>query len=156
MDRAPVSEPAPVPAVARLLGLAGLLPAAGAAAVLAFRPVPGLGPLAAQAGAVYAALILSFLGGTWWGFAARAATAQASFYVLAVLPALAGWALLIGLAPARIVALGLLLLACLPVDRLLVARGLAPGWWMRLRLPLSLGLGALTIMIGLLSARVPA
>lgn len=141
-----------VPPLARWLGLAGLLPAAAAVALLLLPVAAEVQQLAAQAGALYAALILSFLGGTWWGLAARAGVVPAGVWVLAVLPSLAGWAVLMALAPARIVALGVLLLVCLMVDRLLVIEGIAPGWWMRLRVPLSVGLGGLTILLGVLSA----
>lgn len=145
----------PIPPVARWLGFAGLLPAAAAVALLLLPVAADVQRLAAHAGAIYAALILSFLGGTWWGLAARTDHAPAALYVLAVLPSLAAWALLMALAPPRIVALGVLLLVCLLVDRQLMTLGLAPGWWMRLRVPLSLGLGALVIMLGLLAARIP-
>ena len=48
---------------------------------------------------------------------------------------------------------GVALIAALLVDRALVRLGLAPPGWMRLRVPLSLGLGALTIVAGLLGPR---
>jgi hypothetical protein len=46
------------------------------------------------------------------------------------------------------VALGLALLGSLAVDYKLDAAGLCPDWWLRLRLPLSIGLGVLTLAIG--------
>jgi hypothetical protein len=140
-----------VPAMVRWLGIAGLLPSLVAVALLLLPVAREVQQLAAQAGAVYAAIILSFLGGTWWGLAARASDVPAGTWVLAVLPSLAAWALLMALAPARIVAIGVLLLVCLMVDRLLVAQGIAPAWWMRLRIPLSLALGASTILLGFLA-----
>jgi hypothetical protein len=145
-----------LPAAARWLGMAGLLPAVASVAALLLPLDAGVQLLAAHAGAVYAALILSFLGGTWWGFAARAGVSGWSPWGLAVMPALAAWALLMALAPARIVALGVLVMASLMIDRLLVDRGIAPGWWMRLRTPLSLGLGGLTIMLGALARGIAA
>ena len=51
------------------------------------------------------------------------------------------------------IALGGAILLTLPVDRHLVATGEAPANWMKLRMPLSLGLGGLTIAAGLLLAR---
>lgn len=140
-----------MPHGARWLGVSGLVPAIAAVAVLLAPAAPEVRQLAAHAGAVYAGLILSFLGGTWWGFAARHGETGWSLWVLAVMPSLAAWALLMALAPARIVAIGVLIVASLMVDRLLVAKGAAPGWWMGLRVPLSLGLGALTVALGVLA-----
>jgi hypothetical protein len=152
MASTPDPAPARVPPVARWLGLAGLVPAGAAVAMVLLPAAAEWRYLAVSAGAIYAALILSFLGGAWWGLAARSGAAvPAGTWVLAVLPSLSAWALLIALAPARIVALGVLLILCLMVDRLLVAQGVAPGWWMQLRIPLSLALGALTILLGVLA-----
>ncbi|TKW73462.1 MAG: DUF3429 family protein [Staphylococcus hominis] len=105
---------------------------------------------------VYAALILSFLGGLWWGLAAAAASPPRWVWLAAVLPSL--WALA---ALAAGLAGGSTMLALLPLaaailltpllDRRLVSEGMAPHWWMRLRIPLSLGLGLLTAIAGLLS-----
>ncbi len=145
-----------VPAAARTLGAAGLLPAAAAVIGAASPADWGVGRFAVEAGALYAALILSFLGGTWWGLAARAGGGGFSLFGLAVLPSLAAWALLPWLSPWRIAALGVLLMASPAVDRLLVARGLAPGWWLGLRVPLSLGLGGLTLLLALFAARAGA
>ena len=47
-----------------------------------------------------------------------------------------------------LVATGIALFLTLPVDRALTRRGDAPADWMRLRVPLSVGLGALTILTG--------
>jgi hypothetical protein len=47
-----------------------------------------------------------------------------------------------------LVGTGVALLLTLPVDRHLVATGDAPADWMRLRVPLSVGLGGLTIVAG--------
>jgi hypothetical protein len=46
--------------------------------------------------------------------------------------------------------LGISLIAALAVDWRLVRDGLAPRWWLGLRVPLSLGLGGLTLAIGVL------
>jgi hypothetical protein len=145
-----------MPLPARWLGAAGIVPAAAAVALCLAPLPPEIKRLAVQAGAVYAGLVLSFLGGCWWAFAARGGEAGWSLWVLAVLPSLAAWALLMALAPARIVALGVLVIVSLVVDRLLVVRSLAPGWWMQLRVPLSLGLGGLAILLGVLASRLGA
>ena len=57
-------------------------------------------------------------------------------------PQLFGWGALLLPGAWRYVALGLGLLVLGPIDRNLVARGLAPPWFGRLRMILSLGAGA--------------
>ena len=52
--------------------------------------------------------------------------------------------------PWSLVAIGVALMLTLPVDRWLAARGLAPAGWIALRIPLSVGLGLLTIASGVL------
>lgn len=166
-------ERARVPRLALVLGYAGLLPMAGALLLVAYArvrlaadPYPFFhGPwflwqqLAAFGSLIYAGLILSFLGGMWWGQASRAFASE-SIFAGAVVPSLLAFALLLlgmlGVAwtgsPRRsLIALGAAIVATLPIDQLLVRRGIAPLWWMRLRVPLSLGLGLGTIAIGLLA-----
>lgn len=142
-----------VPILARWLGLAGLLPQAALVAILyldtgAYRDAAMLGAYA------YAALIFSFLGGTWWGIAASAPAAERRHalgwvWIAAVLPSLIAMAglvpVVLGLTPLQpsLVAIGAGLLLSPLVDRGL--GGLAPRWWMSLRVPLSLGLGTLTV-----------
>lgn len=133
------------------LGYAGLLPAVAALGVAALAP-PEWRELAFRAGALYAGLILSFLGGAWWGLATRAGASRAwPLYILSVVPSLAALALLLLLTPDRLILLGALIAVTLPVDRMLVREGLAPANWMRLRIPLSLGLAAATIGLGLVA-----
>ena len=146
-----------------LLGLAGLLPQAAAVALVAIgrRDPTDMAWVPLMVGyataLVYGAVILSFLGGIWWGFAMRRAAGQAGLAALAVVPSLVG-ALCVAAAgltvpsggPWPAVALGSAIMLTLPVDRHLVATGEAPANWMRLRVPLSLGLGVLTIVAGVL------
>lgn len=137
-----------LPRPARLLGWSGLLPAAAALAAVLLAPPP-VPEFAFRAGALYAGLILSFLGGAWWGLATRAGPERAwPLYLVAVVPSLAALALLLGMTPVRLVVLGLLVMATLPVDRALVGLGLAPAGWMQLRVPLSLALGLMTVALG--------
>ncbi|MBE7197978.1 MAG: DUF3429 domain-containing protein [Parafilimonas terrae] len=132
------------------LGLAGLLPFwfLAIADVLDLK-VPGLGGTAiGDALAVYAATILAFLGGIRWGLAVGKG-GNPSDYVVSVLPQLAGWACLLVPSPWRFVVLGLLILLLGPADRHLVARGMAPDWFGRLRLILSTGAGAALFLAAL-------
>ena len=144
--------PDTVSTAARLIGFAGLLPQAAAVAVIATGDHHGAGRMLAL---VYGGLILSFLGGIWWAWAMRRGAGQAALAIVAVVPsliALAGYALGVSVAPIRwaLVVLGVAILLTLLVDRRLVASGEAPAGWMGLRVPLSLGLGALTILAGAL------
>ncbi|HVF93748.1 MAG TPA: DUF3429 domain-containing protein [Sphingomonas sp.] len=137
---------------AMLLGFAGLLPQFFAVMLIALGG--GVTRLVALPVALaYPLIILSFLGGIWWGFAVRRTDGQGGLAAVAVLPSLVAMAL-VGLyaATARIewtlVGTGVALLLTLLVDRHLVATGDAPADWMRLRVPLSVGLGGLTIVAG--------
>ena len=153
-----------LPRSAALLGYSGLLPPLGVIALeLATRsapPVenpPQLGFGLAMVALIYAALILSFLGGMWWGVAAAKVRNDrlAPWLILAVVPSL--WALGAFLAGAGsagyarapqviawLLAAGLLL--SLLGDLRLRAAELVPAWWMRLRVPLSVGLAVLTVI----------
>lgn len=137
---------------ARWLGVAGLAPQIMLTAVVI------VGPSSAASGArnlalLYAALILSFIGGAWWGLVSRSRTAvRGSIWLIAIAPsliafaALAAWA--IGDMPGpSLVVIGVALIGALGFDRKLVANGLCPLGWMGLRMPLSLGLGGLTLFI---------
>ncbi|WP_174292098.1 DUF3429 domain-containing protein [Sphingomonas bacterium] len=145
------------PPLARALGFAGLLPQAAVVVMLAAGPA-GWHLAALAVGYAYATLILSFLGGMWWGLAARSSDqAPAWIWLAAVAPSLVALAtalaLAVGVSPPgpMLVVLGVSLLGSLLVDRRLAADGLTPSWWMRLRWPLSLGLGLFTIVIAAIS-----
>ena len=134
-----------IPRAPLILGLAGLLPFLwGALTVL--RPDLGLwtaqtiGPRFAGPYVMlfYGAVILSFMSGVLWGFATKAqGTMAATGYALSVIPALwaffmtgggpqsAGTYLVFGFA------------GLLAIDWQFARWGLAPGWWMPLRLLLS-------------------
>ena len=146
-----------VPALPRWLGLAGLLPQFTCVAVLYAGPAEWREAALAIAFA-YAALILSFLGGMWWGIAAAAPAAQRRkalgwLWIAAVLPSLVAlacflpWALDWAWPEPSLVMLGGALLVTLGVAAKLGA--LAPRWWMTLRVPLSTGLGLATIAAAL-------
>lgn len=138
---------------AMILGYAGLLPQVAAAAVCALDQTAQTGGIFAFG---YAALILSFLGGIWWGFAMCAGVRQSEIACLAVMPSIvaAGLILLsvggiISLSLA-LVLLGIAVLLTLLVDRRLTTQGITPDGWMALRVPLSIGLGSISIIIGML------
>lgn len=133
------------PALPFVLGLSGLIPFW----VLALARVTGWPPAIAPveiAGmlATYAATILSFLGGIRWGVAVATPNQPrvAADYVFGVTPQLFAWGALVLPDPWRFAVLAVGILALGPIDRNLVARGLAPDWFGRLRAILSLGAGA--------------
>ncbi|WP_353205351.1 DUF3429 domain-containing protein [Sphingomonas sp.] len=140
------------PLVPRWLGLAGLLPQLAAAAVV----LSGDGPLhfsALSMGYAYAALILSFLGGMWWGIAASQPDPPEWLWVAAIAPSLIALGSAVPWATGQpwpgpsLLILGVALVGALAVDLVLARRGLVPPWWMSLRVPLSLGLGGLTLAL---------
>ena len=146
----------PLPTPVRLLGPAGILPQAICVAMAVFLPEHRI--LAGIAGGLYAALILSFLGGLWWMEALVRGDRRATPYVVAVLPSLIGWAAwlaplvgLMGMAEALMV-LGIVILIS-PVADKAIGRLASemPGWW-RLRWVLSIGLGGLTLLLGIMMA----
>ena len=132
-----------------LLGFAGLLPATAACLVAVAGPVEWRAE-AATVCATYAAAILSFLGGAWWGLAARGEWPKPMTAVLfaSVLPSLAAWGALLMERGGGLMLIGLLFVGVLPGDAWLARAGLAPPWWLRLRVPLSLGMAALTLLTG--------
>ena len=140
-----------IPPIARLLGLSGLLPQLAAVALLlSGDPQSRLSALAIAY--AYAAIILSFLGGLWWGLAARTDSPPRWLWFASVAPSLialvTAWPWMVGLrwpGPSLVV-LGISLIAALLVDHALVKAGIAPPGWMKLRMPLSLGLGVLTML----------
>jgi hypothetical protein len=129
-----------IPLAPLALGLAGVLPFAwGALTVL----VPALGDWSLDALGrrltgrtlllLYGTAILSFMSGVIWGFATRAEGRRAAaLYALSTLPAL--WAVFLGFSAA---ALALGFAALLLLDRHAQGTGLAPPWWMRLRVLLT-------------------
>ena len=140
----------------RLLGYAGLLPQIICVALAASGHEYAYTALAG--GFAYGAAIFSFLGGVWWGQAIQSGrngrAAGAGSYLVAVMPSLISVALFIPWSlgwewpgPALLY-LGALIALSPLVDK---ALGYAARDFMRLRVQLSLGLGGLTIALGLVA-----
>ena len=131
-------NPAPtdLPVNARRLGTAGLLPfAAGALLVWLVRDQEAHG-FVAQALSVYAALIVSFLGGIHWGLAFRHAEPPMPLLLWGVVPALVAWPAVLMPPLSGLVLHGVMLVACYAVDRRIYpAEGVAR--WLTLRFRLS-------------------
>ena len=134
-----------IPRAPLLLGLAGLIPflwgamtlVSGGAAELGVRTLGPrfVGPFVLLQ---YGTIILAFMSGVLWGFATRAPEGQAATgYALSVLPALWAFFMVGGGPTASAIYLiagfsGLLLL-----DWSFWRQGLAPEWWMQLRILLT-------------------
>ena len=131
-----------IPRAPLWLGLAGLLPFVwGALTILS----PGLGQWGAQTlggrfvgpyvQLFYGAVILSFMSGVLWGFATK--SEHPSGYVLSVIPAL--WAFFMTGGGPVAASLNLIVgyLGLLLLDWHFWRLGLAPTWWMHLRVLLT-------------------
>lgn len=126
-----------IPAIVLFYGLAGLIP---------FLAMP-VGTLLApdfrwqfnEALLWWSAIILSFLGGARWGAAVQAPAPAPGLIGLAMLPSIAGWAILLLPATMR-VAQFLALAVALALHLVWDARSAGlPGWYFRLRLVLTAG-----------------
>lgn len=147
------------PRIALLLGYAGLSPQ-----LIALGAVTLGGPevrfTALAMAYAYAALILSFLGGLWWGNAATVSQpVPAWIWVAAVTPSLVAlasaipWAIGAEWPGPSMMMLATSLVGSLGVDAALARMHLCPAWWLSLRIPLSVGLGLSTLAIALLGVR---
>lgn len=135
-----------IPRPALFLGLSGLLPFLWGVATL-------LSPTLAQATLdligprfigpfvliAYGVVILCFMSGVLWGFAARGAELHWTGYALSVAPAL--WAFFfVGGGPIQaLTALMTGFVVLLVIDLQFSRWGLTPPWWMQLRLILTIG-----------------
>lgn len=135
-----------IPRPALVLGLAGLLPFLwGVATILS----PALADLALRTvgprlgGAFvlisYGTVILCFMSGVLWGFAARAAEHAWRGYALSVGPALWAFFLVGGGQVQALWALITGFVVLLVIDQQFSLWGLTPAWWMRLRMMLTAG-----------------
>jgi hypothetical protein len=133
-----------------LYGALGLLPFM--APPLIGSLLPGTADLMALALGAYAALILSFLGGARWALALAREPVRSLTIGLAMLPTLAGWALLLLPEPLRAERLlGLALALAIHGVWDLRAPGL-PGWYPALRLPLTV-MACLSLLAGVVVLR---
>lgn len=139
---------------ARQLGYLGLVPQAIALAVVISGSDLRWSALAAGYG--YAALIFSFLGGVWWGIGVARNDPPGWIFGVAVLPSLIAfatylpWVWALEWPGPSLIVLGLFVAASPLVDR---AIGGLPEGWIALRWRLSLGLGAMTLALGLAALR---
>jgi hypothetical protein len=134
-----------IPRAALLLGLAGLIPFLWSAATYLVPALYGwagqwLPPmfLGAYVGLTYGTVILSFMSGVLWGFATRAEGREAAIaYTLSVIPAL--WVFLMVTDPSTnsTIYLAAGFVGLLFLDTIFSVWGLAPRWWLRFRVMLT-------------------
>lgn len=134
-----------IPTAALALGLAGLIPFVWGVATqvspdLAAFGTSRFGPrfVGPHVQLFYGTIILAFMSGVLWGFATKASgSVAATGYALSTLPAL--WAFFfVGGGPvsaATYLAVGFI--GLLGLDYMFWKQGLAPPWWMHLRLLLT-------------------
>ena len=143
-----------IPRSALLLGLAGLIPFLWSAATQLSPALAGwagqfLSPifLGAVVGVTYGTVILSFMSGVLWGFATKADGAEAGVaYALSVIPALWAFIMVTDASSNSVIFLAAGFAGLLLLDAMYAAWGLAPRWWLRLRVMLTvLVLGCLAI-----------
>jgi Protein of unknown function (DUF3429) len=136
---------------ARTLGYLGLLPQL-CITVYAVGGIENVW-ISQAAGFAYAALIFSFLGGTWWGVGVMSAKAPLWIFAVAILPSLIAlaaylpWIWGLEWPEPSLAVLGIGLLASPAVDRALATHVEMPIGWLLLRLHLSIGLGLLTLAL---------
>ena len=140
MDQAARARPNPI---ARWLGYGGLVPFILTALVIAFLRPGWMTDTAAQLLLTYGAVILSFLGGVVWGLSLLNGSASNELvkreFIYSVCPSLLAWAALC--LPPRL-GTGLLALCFCGAfvhDALAARVHELPGWFLSLRLQLSVG-----------------
>lgn len=96
----------------------------------------------------YAGIILAFMSGVLWGFAAKATSTTASLgYKLSVLPALYTYFFVIGDIQEVAIKLAVGFLLVLGIDALFHRQKMTPEWWMRLRVFLTVVMVACLLAI---------
>ncbi len=134
-----------IPRPALLLGLAGLIPFLWSAATHLSPALSGmagqwLSPmfLGAYVGLTYGTVILAFMSGVLWGFATRAEGREATLaYALSVIPALWAFFMVTDASDSSRIFLAAGFVGLLLLDATFQAWGLAPRWWLRLRVMLT-------------------
>lgn len=131
-----------IPRAPLLLGLAGLIPFIWGAVTILFPDLAIWGQMTLGGRFIgpyiqlfYGAIILAFMSGVLWGFAAK--TDRAIGYILSVIPAL--WAFLMTGGGPVAAAMNLIVgfLGLLMLDWQFWRWGLTPPWWMQLRILLT-------------------
>lgn len=134
-----------IPRSALLLGLAGLIPFLWGAATLYSDGLAAFGTRTFGPRFVgpfvqlqYGTIILAFMSGVLWGFATRAeGRVAATGYALSILPALWAFFFVGGGPVSAAIYLAAGFVGLLGLDWMFWNQGLAPRWWMTLRILLT-------------------
>jgi hypothetical protein len=134
-----------IPPTALILGLAGLIPFLWSAATHLSPALAGwagqwLPPmfLGAYVGLTYGTVILSFMSGVLWGFATKTEGRGAAVaYTLSVIPALWVFFMVTDASANSVIYLAAGFVGLLFLDTIYSVWGLAPRWWLRLRVMLT-------------------
>ncbi len=141
----------PIPKTVACLGYGGLLPFIALAALVWL--LPDKAPALLSALLAYGAVILSFVGALHWGFAVALPelddSSRNASYVWSVIPALLAWVALIAPQSIAMVLLVSGFLLQYRRDRLLTKRSSLPGWYLGLRLQLTIVASLCLIAAGL-------
>ena len=134
----------PVPRSALVLTAAGVIPflwgvATELSPALADFAMRWIGPrfIGPYVGLAYGTVILAFMAGALWGFATKARGQAGVFYALSVVPALWAFVMVGGGPVMAAIWLAAGFVGILGLDWLFLTQGLAPRWWLRLRLPVT-------------------
>ena len=142
-----MTDDARIPRPALILGLAGLIPFLWSAAThlspaLSSSAAQVLSPmfLGAYVGLTWGTVVLAFMSGALWGFATKAEGREATIaYILSVIPALWGFVMVSDASDTSAIFLATGFVGLLLLDAMFTAWGLAPRWWLRLRVMLTVG-----------------
>ncbi len=128
-----------IPPLPLLLSVLGLIPFVGGVVAIEYAE-GGWKGWAIYSLPVYGALILSFLGGTTWGFAL--ADPQRRLVplrlILAMAPSIAAWLIMFQPPSNRMLSLAACLIVWAALDHLMARRALLPEWYPKLRWPMTL------------------
>jgi hypothetical protein len=86
----------------------------------------------------YSIIILCFMAGSFWGFSANAKVQKPFLYIISVLPTLYILGTLLFPSQYQFIIIGIGFAFLLPIDIYFKLLGMAPLWWLRLRIPLTL------------------
>lgn len=142
-----------LPKAAIILGAAGLMPQSFCLILVAF--FPEWRWLALSAACFYAAIILAFLGGLWWMQGLLSNSSDPTPYIGGVVPPILGWLALLpwclgwNWPVPSLILLALALVGSPMVDQVFARRTRLPVRWMTLRWTLAIGLGGLSLVVGL-------
>lgn len=139
MSDRPIGDDSKPPLAALVIGWAGIVPFVAAAVGPMVIADYGIAAFVSLAGGIYAALVLSFLGGIRWGMAMGPlwGSDRTVGFAISVLSPAAGW---IALLLPRVESLGLMIIAFLLqgwLDLRAVGEGRAPLWFAPLRIRLT-------------------